>query len=222
MSEDSPSNRFYAEMPRILCILGLILFIAVSSRYYVDKNPVNVEKAVQETSCEESISPSGSSLMEEISYKENIEQDPISACVEEREDMFYPLIEEAAERYDVDPALVKAIIMAESNYNPHAVSKKGAQGLMQLMPSTAKALGVEDSFDPKHNINAGVRYFKQLMNKLNGDAELALAAYNAGLRRVYQYQGIPPFKSTQYYIKKVLKYHQYYKQQLVAVGTEQA
>ena len=128
--------------------------------------------------------------------------------------LFHPMIQEAANRYQVDPALVKAIIMAESGYNPRAISKKGAKGLMQLMPRTAKALGVEDSFNPEHNINAGVRYFKQLMNQFNGDAKLALAAYNAGSRKVRQYQGIPPFKATQYYIKKVFIYYQYYRKEM--------
>jgi soluble lytic murein transglycosylase-like protein len=116
-----------------------------------------------------------------------------------------------AKNYDVDPALVRAIIMAESSYNPRAVSKKGARGLMQLMPKTAEYLGVEDSFNPEHNIDAGVRYFKKLLGQFNGDVKLALAAYNAGSRRVREYKGIPPFKATQHYVKKVFKYHQHYK-----------
>jgi soluble lytic murein transglycosylase-like protein len=124
---------------------------------------------------------------------------------------FDHIIQTAANRYEVDPALVRAIIMAESSYNPKAVSKKGAKGLMQLMPKTAEYLGVEDSFDPEHNIDAGVRYFKQLLKQFNGDVKLALAAYNAGGSRVRKYKGVPPFKDTQYYVKKVFEYHQRFK-----------
>lgn len=122
------------------------------------------------------------------------------------------IIRKAAERYEVDPALVKAIIMAESSYNPRAVSRKGARGLMQLMPRTARALGVEDSFDPEDNIDAGVRYFKQLLEQFDGDLKLAIAAYNAGSRKVRMYKGVPPFKYTRYYVAKVIEYHQRYQQ----------
>jgi soluble lytic murein transglycosylase-like protein len=104
--------------------------------------------------------------------------------------------------------------MAESGYNARAISKKGAKGLMQLMPATAHALGVEDAFNPKQNISGGVRYFKQLVTQFDGDVTLALAAYNAGSRNVRHYQGIPPFKATRYYIKKVFKYYQIYKNQM--------
>jgi soluble lytic murein transglycosylase-like protein len=131
-----------------------------------------------------------------------------------KERRFHPIILQEANRYEVDPCLVKAIIMAESGYNPKAISKRGAKGLMQLMPSTAEALGVEDIFNPEQNISGGVRYFKQLVNKFDGDVTLALAAYNAGSQKVQHYQGIPPFKSTQYYIEKVLKYYELYKGQV--------
>lgn len=130
---------------------------------------------------------------------------------EKAERRFDPIIQRVAKNYGVDPALVRAIIMAESSYNPRAVSKKGARGLMQLMPKTAEYLGVKDSFNPEHNIDAGVRYFKKLLGQFNGDVKLALAAYNAGSRRVREYKGIPPFKATQHYVKKVFKYHQRYK-----------
>jgi soluble lytic murein transglycosylase-like protein len=136
-----------------------------------------------------------------------------SAPGKEKERVFHPLILKAANRYQVDSALIKAIIMAESNYNPKAVSKRGAKGLMQLMPKTAEALGVGDSFDPEHNINAGVRHFKNLLDQFGGDVKLALAAYNAGSRKVRQYRGVPPFRATRRYIKRVFKYHQYYKNQ---------
>jgi soluble lytic murein transglycosylase-like protein len=128
---------------------------------------------------------------------------------------FHPIILEAADQYQIEAALIKAIIMAESGYNPWAISKKGAIGLMQLMPRTAESLGVEDIFDPEHNINAGVKYYKQLLAKFKGDVKLALAAYNAGAKNVLKYQGIPPFKTTQYYVIKVFEYYQYYKMDMV-------
>jgi soluble lytic murein transglycosylase-like protein len=131
-----------------------------------------------------------------------------------KEQLFHPIIIKVSSRHQIDPALVKAIIMAESGYNPKAISKRGAKGLMQLMPSTAQALGVEDVFNPKENISGGVRYFKQLVNNFDGDITLALAAYNAGSRNVRQYQGIPPFKSTRYYIEKVFKYYHLYKDKM--------
>ncbi|MES0448073.1 MAG: lytic transglycosylase domain-containing protein, partial [Desulfobacterales bacterium] len=128
--------------------------------------------------------------------------------------LYHSIIIEAANRHQVDPAIVKAIIMAESSYNPKAVSKKGAKGLMQLMPKTAAELGVKDSFNPVYNINGGVQYYKKMLNQFDGDVKLALAAYNAGSRKVKKYQGIPPFKATRFYIKKVFKYYQYYKKQV--------
>jgi hypothetical protein len=130
---------------------------------------------------------------------------------EQAERRFDYIIQRVANSYEVDPALVSAIIMAESSYNPRAISKKGAKGLMQLMPKTAEYLGIEDSFNPEHNIDAGVRYFKELLDQFNGDVKLALAAYNAGSTKVREYKGIPPFKATQHYVKKVFEYHQHYK-----------
>jgi soluble lytic murein transglycosylase-like protein len=101
--------------------------------------------------------------------------------------------------------------MAESGYNPKAVSKRGAKGLMQLMPITAKSLGVEDVFDPEHNISAGVGYFKKMLNLFDGDVKLAL---NAGSKKVRKYKGIPPFRATKIYIKKVFKYYELFKEQM--------
>ena len=131
-----------------------------------------------------------------------------------KERLFHPIILQVASRHNIDPALVKAIIMVESGYNPNAISKRGAKGLMQLMPSTAEALGVEDVFNPEQNISGGVRYFRQLVNRFDGDVKLALAAYNAGSKIVRQYQGVPPYKSTHYYIEKVFRYYKLYKGQM--------
>jgi len=127
------------------------------------------------------------------------------------ENRYQLLIIDAAYRYRVEPAIIKAIIMAESGFNPKAVSRVGARGLMQLMPRTARSLGVEDSFKPAHNIDAGVRYFKYLLDQFDGEIKLALAAYNAGSYNVRKYGGIPPFKETEFYINKVLKYYEVYR-----------
>jgi|GEM_PF-633988 len=126
---------------------------------------------------------------------------------------FYPIITAVAKQHEVDPSIVKAIIMAESNYNPKAVSNKGARGLMQLMPKTALELGVKNSFDPVQNIDGGVRYFKMLLDRYKGNVKLALAAYNAGSGKMQAYNGIPPYRATRKYIKKVLKYQKYYTRQ---------
>jgi soluble lytic murein transglycosylase-like protein len=122
----------------------------------------------------------------------------------------------ASQTYQVEAALIKAVIMAESGYNPNAVSRKGAQGLMQLMPGTAKWLGVNDAFDPALNIDGGVRYLRRLLDRFDGDVQLALAAYNAGSRYVRKYGGVPPFKATQIYIKKVMKYRKNYRKEMAA------
>ena len=124
---------------------------------------------------------------------------------------FDDIIIRASERHEVEPALIKAIIMAESSYNPKAVSRSGAKGLMQLMPRTAKALGVQNTFDPEDNIDAGVRYFKKLLDQFEGDITLALAAYNAGSRHVRNHNGIPPFKETRLYVGKVFGYYEHYR-----------
>lgn len=112
----------------------------------------------------------------------------------------------AAAKYNVPVDLLKAIGKAESDFNPNAVSKAGAQGVMQLMPATAKELGVTDSFDAEQNIMGGAKYISGMLRKYNGDTKLALAAYNAGSGNVKKYGGIPPFKETQNYVKKVMKY----------------
>jgi len=139
-------------------------------------------------------------------------QPPVSG--RKSEHLYHMFIIQTASHHQIDPALIKAIIMAESGYNTKAVSKKGAKGLMQLMPKTAQSLGVEDIFNPHQNIAGGVQYFKQMVNRFNGDVKLALAAYNAGSRNVRNYNGVPPFKATHSYIKKVFKYYQIYKVQM--------
>ncbi len=121
-----------------------------------------------------------------------------------------PLIQKASDKYKVDYSLVKAVIKAESNFNHKAVSPKGAQGLMQLMPKTASTLQVKDSFEPESNIEGGVKYLRYLMNVYNGHLPLALAAYNAGEKAVARYGGIPPYAETQGYVRRVMALYKQY------------
>ena len=117
------------------------------------------------------------------------------------------LIAEASRRYGVNESLLKAIIKAESDFNPRAVSKKGAKGLMQLMPENIRAFRLTDPFDPRENIMGGTRYFKRMINRYGGELSLAIAAYNAGPEKVDQYRGVPPYKETENFVKRVLKYY---------------
>jgi hypothetical protein len=113
------------------------------------------------------------------------------------------LVREAADRHNVDPALVRAVIETESNWNPRAYSRKGAGGLMQLIPTTAQRYGAYDVFNPQQNIDAGVSHLKRLLERYNGNLDLALAAYNAGEGAVDRAHGIPAFRETQNYVQKV-------------------
>jgi len=125
-------------------------------------------------------------------------------------DEFEPIITQCSTDYGIDRSLVKAVIHAESSYNPRAVSPKGARGLMQLMPGTAQELKVVNSFDPLENIRGGVKYLRFLLDTFRGDVPLALAAYNAGLSKVARYGGIPPYEETRNYVARVLSLQKNY------------
>jgi len=112
-------------------------------------------------------------------------------------------IELAAARHNVDPNLVRAVIKVESNFNPQAVSRKGAVGLMQLMPSTARGLSVTDPFDPQQNVEAGVRHLRSLLDNNSGDLPRTLAAYNAGQGAVERHRGVPPYAETREYVRRI-------------------
>lgn len=204
MDEDLPINRYPAIRTCQILVISIILFLVVSLLLYMGQK--NLWSMVREPLIHESLPKKRLVIVQEKNLPH------IRGRIAER--LFHPIVLRAADRHQVDPALVKAIIMAESGYNPRAISKRGAKGLMQLMPRTARALGVVDIFDPEHNINAGVKYFKHLMNRFDGDTRLALAAYNAGSSKVRQYRGVPPFEATKYYIKKVFRYYKHYKKEM--------
>ncbi len=115
------------------------------------------------------------------------------------------LVREASSRHQLDPDFVSSVIKAESNFKPHAISRKGAQGLMQLMPQTAAKLGVKDAFDPQANVEAGTAHLSALLDLYHNDPIKALAAYNAGSHRVQQYNGVPPYHETRVYVAKIVR-----------------
>jgi soluble lytic murein transglycosylase-like protein len=132
----------------------------------------------------------------------------LSAARVQRRQEFAPLIDAAASKYSLDPALLHAVIRAESGYNPGAVSNKGAAGLMQLMPATASRFGVRDRFDPQDNIEGGARYLSELLDMFPSDLKLVVAAYNSGENRVRRSGNqVPPIAETQNYVEKVLNYY---------------
>jgi hypothetical protein len=160
-------------------------------RMFVNAEPAPA-KALGSKSPKTIYMPSESSFLGQSRPAMNIDRDGVES-----------LVREAAERHNVDPALVRAVIETESNWNPGAVSRKGAMGLMQLVPTTAQRFGANDLFNPKQNVDAGVHYLKTLLERYNGNLDLALAAYNAGEGAVDRAHGIPQYRETRNYVHKV-------------------
>ena len=140
--------------------------------------------------------PAASILSPQVDVATEFEVVPPSEAYEE-------IIQEAADKYEMDPALIRAVMQTESAFHPYAVSRAGAEGLMQLMPALADEMGVADSFDPRENIMGGARYLKRLLDYHKGDLDLALASYNAGPGNVERYGGVPPFRETRNYVKTI-------------------
>ena len=215
MYAELPANLFLQKSARWLFVFVLIVCVSILA---LDEQHANIPTAgTKKVTIKINNPPSAAKNL----AKNQPEYRPRSVFGKKGEHLLHPIILQTANRYQMDPALVNAIIMAESEYNPRAVSKRGARGLMQLMPATAAALGVKDSFNTEQNLDGGVRYFKKLVNRFDGDVKLALAAYNAGSRNVRLYRGVPPFKATKHYIKKVFLYYQIYKDHM-AEATDRA
>jgi len=192
------------ELKRFFCLLGFVVILVVWPTYslhadiykYRDKNGVLHFSNV----------PTSSKYRLYIGRKRSVRVNTYST------DQYDPIIIDASNRHQVSFPLLKAIIKTESGFNHRAVSKKGALGLMQIMPENVKALKVKDPFDPRENIMAGTRYFKQMYKRFNGKLDLALAAYNAGPKAVERYNKIPPYRETRNYVRKVLWYYDFYRQ----------
>ena len=231
MSQESLGQPFPSRLSRWLWTI-LITSSVLACTYYAEKSealppiPALTEAGpdsnkTQDSSLHLEVALRAKTLEEESSPAQQEKRTPGGSQIkkrlshgEDKEDLYHLIIARAAKRHRVDPALVKAIIMAESGYNARAISKKGASGLMQLMPKTARALGVKDAFDPEHNVDGGVRYFRQLLNQFDNDVKLAVAAYNAGSRKVREHRDVPPIRATQIYVKKVFEYYKYYKKKM--------
>jgi hypothetical protein len=160
-------------------------------RLFINDNPPMVIRPVA-TKGHSIYLPAGSSVTGRLRPSLNVDQDGVDR-----------IVKEAAEKHHVDPALIRAVIEAESGWNASAVSRRGAAGLMQLHPATAQRLGVHDVFNPQQNVDAGARYLRTLLERYNGNLDLALAAYNAGEGAVDRHGGIPPFRETRNYVQKV-------------------
>lgn len=201
-------------------IFGLLLFLAASARaeiyHYVDGdgNHVFTTYRVRGMELVEVIEgPEPHDAPSRATHSRQQHSEPVRRTVSAQPrfdpDAFDDVIREAAETFELPFEFIKAVIRAESAFNPRAVSRVGAQGLMQLMPSTAEDMGVSDAFDARENIFGGARYLRQLADQYDGDINLVLSAYNAGPGRVAEYDGIP-YEATRRYIQTVYRYYQEY------------
>jgi soluble lytic murein transglycosylase-like protein len=202
---------------RFICLFAAIIAVSIPSRIfcqalysYLDENDIQHFTNIPPVKRVWNLKVTGS--------------EPVAAIqpvvVNQKSEPFVPIIEKYARDYQLDPSLIHSIIKAESNFNPKAVSSKGAQGLMQLMPATAARLGVSNSFDPEQNIRGGVRHFRWLMDNFNNNLDLSLAAYNAGENLVQRLGRVPAIKETLEYVRKITT--QYDKKQLTAQNDKQS
>ena len=196
-------------MPRVLFLILLIVTAHTWADVYVYTDAKNVEHYTNTPTNEHFQRLSALMDLAEVAGRGNRARAPV---VKGNAAVYAPQIELAAEEVGIDAALVHAVINAESGYNPVAVSRAGAQGLMQLMPGTAKRYAVKDVFDPKQNINGGARYLHDLLVMFDNNLELAIAAYNAGENAVIRHgRKIPPYRETQAYVPKVLRLYDQYR-----------
>jgi len=192
----------------LLCVLFSLLFLTHLSfagiyRYEDENGVIHFTNCPRDSKFKLYIKESNQDVGEEpssesLTYLKNVR-------------LYDPLISEFSKKYEIDFALIKAIIRAESGFNAFAISRKGARGLMQLMPETALRMNVSNIFNPRENIEGGVRYFKYLLSLFNNDLRLSLAAYNAGENLVLEIRTIPPYRETVDYVRKVLNFYQSYK-----------
>jgi len=194
-----PQGRIQNILIRIFCTL-FFLFLGVLPLYadiymYIDSQGVAYFSNVPTSS----------------NYKIYIRERPTTPKGSYSTNRYDHIISEASKLHGIAFPLLKAQIKVESDFNPRAVSKKGALGLMQIMPQNVRAFRIKNPFDPRENIMAGARYIKKLLRRYNGKLPMALAAYNAGPDRVDMYNRIPPFKETENYVEKVMKYYYVYK-----------
>jgi soluble lytic murein transglycosylase len=187
-------------MYKLILIIGLTAFLAWGTVSYAD-----IYKYVDENGVAHF-----TNMPDNKGYKKIISErpgkntaKPVTKSTSNTSD-YHHIINSKAMKYNIAPALVKAVISTESNWDPSAVSQKGAMGLMQLMPFTARDMGVSNPFNPEENIEGGTKYLKFLLDKFDGDISLALAAYNAGPAKIEESGGIPRIQETQKYVKKVL------------------
>jgi hypothetical protein len=171
-------------------------------RFETDTAPAPVSSNSGSTG---SLAPQQSSASGSSAAKVPASDQPILNRASVSRDSLNEMVNGAGARHQIDPDFISSVIRAESGFNNRAVSKKGAQGLMQLMPQTASQLGVANAFDPKANVDGGTKYLRELLEKYNYDVPKALAAYNAGPKRVDQYRGVPPYAETQAYVARIIR-----------------